>query len=171
MAKMKKEELEKMKRENPAENNWEISDQDSGVRGQENEEVQEQGTRNKEQAAGTALVSENPESAAKADGAAENPDFDVISNGNEVYEKPYIVPAELIEVFSGIPADLPDRGQLKKRIHQDWLKVDPAIRVRNAVWKFSIKDDNMMRCTVFLFRSGQKVRIFSPVEVVNPEFK
>ena len=155
MAKMKKEELEKMKRENPAENNWEISDQDSEVRGQENEEVQDQGTRNKEQAAGTALVSKGQESTAKADGAA----------------KDYEVPEELKEVFSGIPADLPDRGQLKKRIHQDWLKVDPAIRVGNPVWKFSVKDDNMMRCTVFLFRSGQKVRIFTPVVTVNPEFK
>ena len=151
MAKMKKEELEKMKRENPAENNWEISDQDSGVRGQENEEVQDQGTRNKEQAAGTALVSKGQESTAKADGAA----------------KDYEVPEELKEVFSVIQKD----GRLKTRIHQDWLKVDTAIRGGNPVWKFSIKDDNMMRCTVFLFRSGQKVRIFTPVEVVNPEFK
>ena len=151
MAKMKKEELEKMKRENPAENNWEISDQDSGVRGQENEEVQDQGTRNKEQAAGTALVSKGQESTAKADGAA----------------KDYEVPEELKEVFSVIQND----GRLKTRIHQDWLKVDPAIRVGNPVWKFSIKDDNMIRCTVFLFRSGQKVRIFTPVVTVNPEFK
>ena len=167
MAKMKKEELEKMKRENPAENNWEISDQDSGVRGKENEEMQEQGTRNKEQAAGTALVSENPESAAKADGVAEDPDFDVNSSEDEIRKKDYEVPEELKEVFSVIQND----GRLKTRIHQDWLKVDPAVRVGNPIWKFSIKDDNKMRCTVFLFRSGQKVRIFTPVVTVNPEFK
>lgn len=162
MAKMN---LDKLKRDNPAENNWEINDQNSEVRNQENEEVQEQGTRNKEQAAGTALVSEGQESTAKADGAAENPDFDVISNGNEVYEKPYIVPAELIEVFSGIPNDgTVDNGRLKTRIHKDWLKVDPAVRTGNPVWKYSIKDDSMMCCTVFLFRSGQKVRIFTPAE-------
>lgn len=171
MAKMKKEELEKMKRENPADNNWEISDQDSGVRGRENEEVQDSGDRDQGPEAGT-LVSENPESAAKADGAAENPDFDVISSGNEVYEKPYVVPAELIEVFSGIPNDgTVDNGRLKTRINKDWLKVDPAIRSGNPVWKFSIKDDSMMRCTTFLFRSGQKVRIFTPVVTVNPVCK
>lgn len=120
--------LDKLKRDNPAENNWEINDQNS--------EVRNQGPK------AEAVVSIDTEGAAKA----------------------HETPEELKEVFSGIPADLPDRGQLKKRIHQDWLQVDPAVRTGNPVWKYSIKDDNMMCCTMFLFRSGQKVRIFTPAE-------
>lgn len=138
MGKMKKEDLEKMKRENPAENNWEVPDEEGIMK---NEEKQDSGGRNQEPEA-EAVVSVDTEGAAKA----------------------HETPEELKEVFSGIPADLPDCGQLKKRIHQDWLKVDPAVRTRNPVWKYSIKDDNMMRCTIFLFRSGQKVRIFTPAE-------
>lgn len=152
MGKMKKEKLDALRREDVKENNWEIEDsgargQDSGVRGQDsgasNEE--ERGTRSEEREVGGQVLSE-----VTADD-----------------KKDYQAPEELKEIFDGIPADLAGRGELKKRLHEDWLKVDPAIRVGNPVWKYSIKDDKMMCCTVFLFRSGQKVRIFTPVEVVN----
>lgn len=146
MAKMKKETLEALRRDDVKENNWEI--EDSGVRDQDsgvsNEE--EQGTRSEEREVGGQVLSE---------GAAND-------------KKDYQAPEELKEIFDGIPADLTGRGELKKRLHEDWLKVEDSVRVGNPVWKYSIKDDNMMRCTVFLFRSGQKVRIFTPVEVVNP---
>lgn len=170
MAKMKKEDLEKMVRKDVKENNWEINEESEIC--SQRPAASDQKFSHQAWAAAGAVVPADPEGAAKVDGAAEAPDFDVISNGHEVYEKPYVVPAELIEVFSGIPNDgTVDNGRLKTRIHKDWLKVDPAIRNGNPVWKFSVKDDKMMKCTVFLFRSGQKVRIFTPVEVVNPEFK
>lgn len=146
MGKMKKEKLDALRREDVKENNWEI--EDSGARGQDsgvsNEE--EQGTRSEEREVGGQVLSE---------GTADD-------------KKDYQAPEELKEIFDGIPADLAGRGELKKRLHEDWLKVDPVVRDGNPVWKYSVKDDNMMRCTVFLFRSGQKVRIFTPVEVVNP---
>ena len=156
MAKMKKEDLEKMRRENPAENNWEvISDQCSVDSGQGHEE----GRMKNEEEKG--LGTGDSGSAAGA----------VVPDGGKRDKKDFETPEELKEVFGGIPADLPGRGELKKRIHQDWLKVDPAVRGGNPVWKFSVKDDKIMKCTVFLFRSGQKVRILTPVEAVNPEFK
>ncbi len=60
-------------------------------------------------------------------------------------------PDELAEVFSKI-----EDAALKERLHKAWLRVDPEIRAGNPVWMYSVKGGKHF---VFLFQSGQKVRV------------
>jgi len=65
-------------------------------------------------------------------------------------------PDELLEIFSLLPDDIPEIEKMKEKIHAAWLRVSPEIRTGNPVWKYSVKDGKHF---VFIFRSGQKVRV------------
>ena len=65
------------------------------------------------------------------------------------------IPEELKPIFSLLPKDMPEIEMMKKKIIFAWEKTDPEIRENNPVWQYSVKDNQV----VFIFRSGQKVRI------------
>lgn len=65
------------------------------------------------------------------------------------------IPEELKPIFSLLPEDMPEIEMMKKKIICAWEKTDPEIRENNPVWQYSVKDNQV----IFIFRSGQKVRI------------
>lgn len=69
--------------------------------------------------------------------------------------KPVEIPDELKDVFNILSANIPVIEDIKKKIIDAWLKVDPEIRNGNPVWKYSV-NKNLF---VFVFKDGRKVRI------------
>lgn len=111
MAKMKKEAIEALKREDPKENNWEIG---------ENAEC---GMRNAETEQEPAASAPSPEEFC-------GPDY-----------KPVEAPEELHEVFAEITDGTVEAEELKRRLYLAWCQVPGEVARFNPVRKFSVRSE------------------------------